>query len=102
MRIDKALILHLEKLSRLQLDAAERTQLTADLNNILAMVEKLNELDLTDVTPLTHITENGAALRPDDVRDQVSAADALRNAPDATEDFFRVPKVIPQSSDQTH
>lgn len=100
MRIDKDLILHLEKLSRLQLDTAEREKITADLNQILAMVEKLNELDLTDVTPLSHITESGSTLRPDEVRDQVTAAAALRNAPDHTEAFFRVPKVIPQSSDQ--
>jgi aspartyl-tRNA(Asn)/glutamyl-tRNA(Gln) amidotransferase subunit C len=99
MHIDETLIFHLEKLSRLQLAADEREKIKADLNNILAMVEKLDELDLTDVPPLTHITERLAALRTDEVRGQVTPAEALRNAPDHSENFFRVPKVIPQSSD---
>ena len=102
MRIDESLILHLEKLSKLQLADSEREKIREDLNRILAMVEKLNELDLTDVTPLRHITESVNVLRPDTVRDQLPRAEALRNAPDHTESFFRVPKVIPQATDPNH
>ncbi len=94
MQIDDALISHLEKLARLRLAPEERERLRGDLNNILAMVEKLQELDLDGVEPLTYISEEVNVLRPDRVQGQVSREEALRNAPDTDGTFFRVPKVI--------
>ena len=94
MQIDDALISHLEKLARLRLAPDERERLRGDLNNILAMVEKLQELDLDGVEPLTYISEAVNVLRPDQVQGQVSREEALRNAPDTDGVFFRVPKVI--------
>jgi aspartyl-tRNA(Asn)/glutamyl-tRNA(Gln) amidotransferase subunit C len=49
MQVDRPLILKLENLARLELSEAEREQLTGDLNKILAMVEKLEELDTSNV-----------------------------------------------------
>jgi len=94
MAIDNKLILKLEHLARLQLSETEREQLNGDLNNILAMVEKLQEVDTENVAPLVYITEHDNVLRTDEVNNQVSRKAALANAPDSNEEYFKVPKVI--------
>lgn len=94
MKIDKQLILKLEHLARLELSEAERTQLTGDLNNILDMVEQLKEVNTDGVDPLIYITEHSNVLREDIVKNQVNRIDALKNAPDKNDAYFKVPKVI--------
>ncbi len=94
MTIDRDLILKLENLAKLELSETERSELSADLNNILQMVEKLQELDTTDVRPLVYINEEVNRLRDDEVRHQVSTAEALTNAPDQDGTYFKVPKVL--------
>ncbi|MCI4651206.1 Asp-tRNA(Asn)/Glu-tRNA(Gln) amidotransferase subunit GatC [Phaeodactylibacter sp.] len=95
MKIDESLILKLEQLARLQLSTAERTAIQGDLNRILEMVEKLEELNTEGIEPLTYVNEDVNVLREDAVRSQTERADALRNAPDQDGEYFRVPKVIP-------
>lgn len=95
MKIEESLILKLEQLSRLQLSASERAHIRKDLNRILEMVEKLEELDTAGVDPLTYINEDVNVLREDAVKGQVERTDALKNAPDQDGAYFRVPKVIP-------
>lgn len=94
MQIDKLLISRLEELARLELSAEERESLRQDLNRILEMVEKLQELDLEEVEPLVHVGDEVNLWRRDVVQGQVSREAALRNAPDSDGVFFRVPKVI--------
>lgn len=95
MKIDLDLILKLEKLSRLELSAPERETLIQDLNDILQMVERLQELDTEGVAPLVYVNETTAeSQRPDEVQGAVSREAALRNAPRHDGSFFRVPKVI--------
>jgi aspartyl-tRNA(Asn)/glutamyl-tRNA(Gln) amidotransferase subunit C len=94
MQIDKLLISRLEELARLELSAEERESLRKDLNRILEMVEKLQELDLEEVEPLVHVGDEVNLWRRDVVQGQVSREAALRNAPDSDGVFFRVPKVI--------
>ncbi|MFO7446129.1 MAG: Asp-tRNA(Asn)/Glu-tRNA(Gln) amidotransferase subunit GatC, partial [Ignavibacteriaceae bacterium] len=57
-------------------------------------VEKLNELDTENVEPLSHPVEGFNAFREDGVKPGVSREEALRNAPEKDESFFKVPKVI--------
>lgn len=94
MQIDEKLISRLEHLARLELSAEERAHIQGDLNKILAMVEKLNELDTTNVDPLVYINEEGNVWREDEVSHQLEREKALKNAPDQDGTFFRVPKVI--------
>jgi len=95
MQIDSALISRLERLARLQLDDPERAQLTADLQRILDMVDKLRELDTTGVEPLIYLNDTAEnVLREDVVGQQLDPAEALQNAPKHDGQFFRVPKVI--------
>lgn len=94
MQIDEQLISRLEHLARLELSTEERALIQKDLNNILEMVEKLNELDTKNVDPLVYINEEGNVWREDQVQHQLSRERALKNAPDADGVFFKVPKVI--------
>lgn len=94
MKIDKALISKLEKLSRLELSEQERDGIQKDLNEILNMVEKLNEVDTKGVEPLIHISEEENVLRPDEVKHQLPREEAMKNAPKEKDGYFLVPKVI--------
>lgn len=94
MKIDKQLISRLEHLARLEVSPEEESRLIKDLNNILAMVEKLQELDTDAVEPLSYINEDVNVLREDAVEGQLSREAALRNAPEHDGAFFRAPKVI--------
>ena len=94
MKVDKDLILKLEHLSKLQLTEKERKTMIGDLNNILNMVDKLNEIDTEGVEPLTHMTEAVNVFREDEIKNQLSSEEALKNAPKTDGKFFQVPKVI--------
>lgn len=94
MQIDTTLISRLEKLARLQLDDTERAKLTGDLQSILDMVDKLQELDTEGVEPLVYLSASENALREDEIARQLTQAEALLNAPKQDGQFFRVPKVI--------
>lgn len=94
MKIDNDLILKLEHLSKLQLTDTEREKMTGDLNDILKMIKKLEEVDTEGVEPLTHMTDVVNAFRTDEVKNQLSREDALKNAPKTDGKFFQVPKVI--------
>ena len=94
MQIDDQLISRLELLARLELSDAEKVRLKADLNSILGMVEKLNDLDVEGVEPLVYLNDAINRMREDQVANQVSREEALQNAPDQNGTFFRVPKVI--------
>lgn len=94
MQVDEKLISRLEHLARLELSGEERGHIQQDLNKILDMVEKLNELDTTNVQPLVYINEEGNVWREDEVKNQLDREKALKNAPDQDGTFFKVPKVI--------
>ncbi|TAK34656.1 MAG: Asp-tRNA(Asn)/Glu-tRNA(Gln) amidotransferase subunit GatC [Saprospiraceae bacterium] len=94
MHIDRELILRLENLAKLELSQQERLRLTNDLNDILKMVEKLNELDTTGIEPLTYVSEEVNHLRPDAIRHQVAQSEALKNAPEHDGAYFKVPKIL--------
>ena len=94
MQIDDQLIFRLENLARLQLSPAEREAIGSDLGNILEMVEKLQEVDVNGVEPLVYVNAATNRLRKDEISNQVTRAEAMRNAPDHNDEHFRVPKVI--------
>jgi aspartyl-tRNA(Asn)/glutamyl-tRNA(Gln) amidotransferase subunit C len=93
MEINTQLILRLEKLANLQLADQERDQLAAELGKIVDMVNQLQEIDTTGIEPLAYLSDRGAVLRDDEVRDQLPTAAALANAPQHDGTYFQVPKV---------
>ncbi len=85
---------HIAKLAKLNLTEDEKTGFTEQFNEILSFMDKLNELDTTNVEPLSHVIELQNVLREDRVRESLPTEEALKNAPSHTDQFFKVPKVI--------
>ena len=94
MEINDAMIDKLANLARLKFDETEKVQIKSDLQNMIGMIEKMNELDTTDVEPLLHITNNVNVLREDFVEGSITNEEALQNAANKNAPFFIVPKVI--------
>lgn len=94
MNVDKKLISKLEKLANLELNPAEKDGIQKDLNNMLKMVQKIEELDTDNVEPLTHMTNEVNQFRTDEVKDQLSPEEALKNAPVQDGTYIKVPKVM--------
>ena len=94
MKVDEALVSRLAQLAKLRLTDDRVHNLCADLTGILQMVEKLNELELDGVAPLSYVTDAEQVLRPDRVGDHLDRAAAMANAPDGDGTFFRVPRVL--------
>jgi aspartyl-tRNA(Asn)/glutamyl-tRNA(Gln) amidotransferase subunit C len=94
MEVNDAMVDKLANLSRLQFNTSEKEGIKADLQRMIQFVEKLNELDTTGVEPLLHMSEQVNVLREDTVQGSVSRTEALQNAPEHDEAFFKVPKVI--------
>ena len=89
--ISRDLLLHVAHLARLELREDELARLEVQLNDILAAVSKVAELDLRDVPPTSHPLDVVNVWDDDEPRPCLSVDDALRNAPDREGDFFRVP-----------
>ena len=94
MKIDNELVDRLAELSKLELDAPSKEGIKKDLQKILDLVEKLEEVNVDGVEPLIYITDEKNVLRKDEVKGQVTKAEALQNAPQKDSDYFKVPKVI--------
>ena len=97
MEINEAMVNKLASLSKLEFDEAEKTELIADLQNMLIFVNKLQSLDTNNVEPLLYITGNKNILRADEVDSSITRNQALQNAHLKDEQFFKVPKVIKKS-----
>lgn len=94
MEVNDALVEKLANLARLKFNDAENQEIKNDLQRMIVFVEKLNELELENVEPLLHMSEEVNVLRDDEVKGSVSRAEALKNAPSHDDEFFKVPKVI--------
>lgn len=89
--ISRELLLHVAHLARLELRDDELARLEGQLNDILAAVSKVAELDLSDVPPTSHPLDIVNVWGEDEPRPCLSVEDALANAPERDGDFFRVP-----------
>ncbi|MCU0449561.1 MAG: Asp-tRNA(Asn)/Glu-tRNA(Gln) amidotransferase subunit GatC [Bernardetiaceae bacterium] len=94
MQIDRETLQKIAHLARLNLAPADEQKMLASLNNIIAWVDKLAEVDTNGVEPLTHATLETDTWRPDVIGEPLPRARALASAPDHDEVFFRVPRVI--------
>ena len=89
--IDREQLLHVAHLARLELSDDELERLGTQLNDILAAVSKVSELDLTDVPPTSHPLDVVNVWAEDEPRPCLTVDEALRNAPARDGDFFAVP-----------
>ena len=82
------------RLARLELDEAEMDAARVKLGSIMTFVEQLAEVDTDNVEPLASVVDIKLRLRADEVTDGGIREDILKNAPEAMEGFFVVPKVV--------
>ena len=94
MSIDKDTVKHISKLARISLDEKKINNLSKDLSSIMKFIEKLNELNTNQVTPLASIINASLKSREDVVKDGKIRDQILKNSPEKNEEFFVVPKVI--------
>ena len=85
---------YIARLARLSVSEEEKGLFGPQLNNILSYMEKLNELDTKNVEPTSHVLSLSNVMREDMPGDSIPRGDALMNAPDHTDKFYRVPKII--------
>jgi len=85
---------HITMLARLELTEKEKEVFSKQLGSIIEYIDKLNELDTTNVAPTAHILSMKNVFRNDELKPSLPKDKALRNAPDKTNSFYRVPKII--------
>jgi aspartyl-tRNA(Asn)/glutamyl-tRNA(Gln) amidotransferase subunit C len=91
MAITREDVLHVAGLARLELTDEEIERLGEQLNAILEAVGKVAELDLDDVPPTSHPLDLANVWAEDDPRPPLTVEEALANAPEREDGFFRVP-----------
>lgn len=89
--IDREQVLHVARLARLELSEEETERMSEELSKVLGHIEKLGELDLSQVQPTSHVVEVDVALRADRPRPSLPHEVALASAPDVADGGFRVP-----------
>mgnify|MGYP002653757673 FL=1 len=94
MSIDPSEARKVAHLARIAVADDALPALAAELNGILHFMEQLNEVDVTGIEPMTGVEPMRLKRREDVVTDGDMQIRILRNAPDAREGFFAVPKVV--------
>jgi aspartyl-tRNA(Asn)/glutamyl-tRNA(Gln) amidotransferase subunit C len=94
MSIDKDTARKVAHLARIAVKDEDLTRLAGELSAVLAFMEQLNEVDVDGIEPMTSVTPMRLVRRADVVTDGNIQAQILKNAPDAREGFFAVPKVV--------
>ena len=97
-RIDEAAVRKVAKLGRLDLSDEEVAEFSGQLSAILEYVEKMNELDTENVEPLAHCLAVSNVFRDDVVAESLGTEKTLTNAPEADEEYFKVPKILDDNS----
>jgi len=90
----KILIEHLAQLARLSVSGSEKILFSNQMDSILNYMDKLNELDTGNVEPTAHVISLSNVVREDLLKSSLDIEDALINAPDRTDKFYRVPRII--------
>ena len=94
MEITDKTIDKLADLARLNFEGEHKAEIKQDLERMLNFVDKLNELDTEGVEPLVYMTNEPLVLRKDEIGEELTQAQALKNAPSKDSDYFKVPKVL--------
>ena len=97
-RIDQAQVANVAKLARLDMTEQEISQFTTELSAILEYIEKLNELNVDNVEPLAHCLPMHNVFRNDEPTPSLDVAQAMKNAPDRADNYFKVPKILDDNS----
>ena len=94
MKITEELIDHIAHLARLEFQGEDKISIKKDMERMIEFVDKLSEVDTTNVEPLIFMSEEINRLREDEPKVTVTHEEALKNAPKKDSDYFRIPKVL--------
>jgi aspartyl-tRNA(Asn)/glutamyl-tRNA(Gln) amidotransferase subunit C len=94
MEISKEQVEHVAKLARLEVSEDEKTTFARQLSAILTHIDQLKDLDTAGVEPTATVLPADNVFREDEVRPSLTQEQALANAPDQADGFFRVPKIL--------
>jgi aspartyl-tRNA(Asn)/glutamyl-tRNA(Gln) amidotransferase subunit C len=94
MSLDKATVARVATLARIRVADADLAPLAAELSKILDWIAELDEVDTAQIEPMARVVKMKLPMRDDVVTDGGRRDDILKNAPQATEQFFAVPKVV--------
>ena len=92
--MDKKTVTTISYLSRLKIDGEKEEKITNDLENIIKFVDQLNDIETSDIEPLTNPLEKTAKTRDDIVTADNLKKELLEIAPSSNEDYFLVPRVV--------
>ena len=94
MKIDEKTVDHIANLAKLEFDKESKKDIIKDLDKIIEFVDKLKELDTSNVEPLIFMSDETNVLREDELKQDITHHEALKNAPKKDSDYFKAPKVI--------
>jgi len=94
LKMSKFSIEHIATLANFALEPAEQKGLEGDIEMIIQMVEKINEVDVTGVEMTTSVNALSNVSRQDQVKESLNIADVLKEAPSANAGYIKVPKVF--------
>ncbi|NQT19419.1 MAG: Asp-tRNA(Asn)/Glu-tRNA(Gln) amidotransferase subunit GatC [Planctomycetes bacterium] len=94
MKISTEMVEYIAHLARIELSEDDTETFRIQLEAILDYIDKLNQLDTTGVEPMVHTLDLRNVFRADEVRPSLPPGASLANAPEHTEDSYKVPAVI--------
>ena len=92
--VNNKLISKLSKLAKLKFDKQATKKMKSDLNMIIGFVDAISQVDTKDVEPLIYMSDELNTLRNDEVANEVSQQNAVKNAPLKDSDYFKVPVIL--------
>jgi aspartyl-tRNA(Asn)/glutamyl-tRNA(Gln) amidotransferase subunit C len=94
LKITQELVDHVARLARLDLSEEETARMQSQLGDILGYIGLLDELDLSDVPPTSHVIDMVNVMRDDEVKPSLPVEKGLANAPAKEGTTFKVPRII--------
>ena len=94
MTISEQDLARVAELARLRLDPATVTEVTGRIGNILGMIDRMQAVDTSAVSPMAHPLDTVQRLRPDEVTEPDRRSDFLAIAPVSEDGLYLVPRVI--------
>lgn len=93
-RISKEQVLHVAHLARLDMNEGEAETYKEQLDRIITMAEKLDELDTSNIKPTSHVFDINNVMREDQMEKGLPRDEVLKNAPDHQDGQIKVPSII--------
>ena len=94
IKVTQELIDNLAELAKLKFDHNANKQIKSDLKKMLGFVNSISTINTDNIEPLIYVSEELNALRMDEIKNELSQEEALKNAPKKDSDYFKVPTVL--------